>query len=305
MNIYWPGAPSNAVFFQRPFLPETPVSVVANAVRVDTLPPPASNMRVIRQTFSPTKEEWIAWVEATLREIERGNLQKAVLARCCTLECDQAPDPFAVAAALQQKAVNAAVFCFAEGGQAFLGASPEKLFTRQGRKVASDALAGTGSQEELLRDEKLLREFSFVQTFIVEQLSSLCREIPAFTPAVVRNTHNVSHLHSQITGTLREEVSDLDLLRSLHPTPALCGTPTGNALAWIRKTERFSRGLYGGVVGWSTRDASDQVVAIRSCLIQGKVVRLYTGAGVVAGSDPEKEWEELNQKMRLYQGIFL
>ncbi|HLI93964.1 MAG TPA: chorismate-binding protein, partial [Puia sp.] len=65
------------------------------------------------------------------------------------------------------------------------------------------------------------------------------------------------------------------------------------------------RGLYGGAIGWSTQDASEWVVGIRSCFIQGKTATLFSGTGIVQGSDPISEWDELDQKLKLYDGIFV
>ena len=99
-------------------------------------------------------------------------------------------------------------------------------------------------------------------------------------------------------------VSETALVRALYPTPALCGTPKQEALKWICATESFARGFYGGVVGWSAAEEADWMVAIRCCFIEGHVAKLYTGTGIVAGSDPETEWDELEAKLSLYKDVF-
>ena len=113
----------------------------------------------------------------------------------------------------------------------------------------------------------------------------------------------MQHLHQSCTAQL-ETIDDAALLSSLHPTPALCGTPKEKAFSLIRELEPFERGLYGGVLGWTTDEESEWIVAIRSCFLHGNVATLFSAAGIVEGSHPEEEWDELNQKLKLYDGIF-
>jgi menaquinone-specific isochorismate synthase len=259
---------------------------------------------------------WIAGVEKALDLIQRKELEKVVLARTCTLELATAPDPFAIAAALKQKAQGAFVFCVQSDTEAFLGATPERLFVRNNREILSEAIAGTrrrgktASEDEnlaaqLLASEKDLREFSPVQTYLHNALSPLCIAPPKFTPISIHQTQNVQHLYSRCSGKLKETATDEEILLNLHPTPALCGTPKNKAYSVIHELEPFERGLYGGAIGWTTPEASEWIVGIRSCFIQGKTATLFSGTGIVEGSDPEEEWDELNQKLKLYEGVFI
>lgn len=300
MKVYWSDregkpAPVGAVFSWRPF-------------DAASLTPPTD------KGYLPSREKWIEVVEKALALIQRKELDKVVLARLCTLELKNTPDPFAIAAALQKKAQGAFVFCLPLGNETFLGATPERLFARRGRTILSEAVAGTRRrgktleedqqlQRELLASAKDLREFTPVQAHLQNALSPLCVAPPTFSPVTVHQTQNVQHLYSQCTATLKDGVTDEEILAHLHPTPALCGTPKQKAFSLIRELEPFERGLYGGVIGWTTPDASEWVVAIRSCLLRGKTATLFSGTGIVEGSDPEEEWEELNQKLKLYDGI--
>ncbi len=315
MKIFWAGRggtppPAGCAFHTSPLFSSSPIE------RIDTLPPPSPPFKPLSKTFSPNKEAWIRGVEKALIAIQQKKLDKVVLARCVTLELDQSPDPFAVAAALQKKAQNAYLFCLQTPEKAFLGASPERLFARNDREIESEALAGTrkrgltpGEDEQLkkqlLSSPKELLEFFFVQNYLKETLDPLAANPVVFSPLRIHSTQNVHHLYSACRGALRPGVSDSLLLDRIHPTPALCGAPKAEALRLLREIEPFNRGLYGGVIGWSTPSASEYAVAIRSCLIEGKTVRLYSGTGIVEGSDPEQEWEELDQKLKLYEGIFL
>ncbi len=316
MKIYWSdpeGAhpPKGAKFLCVPFFSGTHSPFSEPFERISTLPVPQS-IRVLKRTFFPSKGEWICRVKTALAQ----NIPKVVLARCEHLELEQAPDPFALAAALREETKgNAHVFCFSAAENAFLGASPERLFHRKGRLIYSEAIAGTRRRGATAEEDDLLGKELFasakdraehrpVQEFLRDTLAPLCVQAPRFTPISVKKTPYVQHLFSRCEAVLREGVSDADLLARLHPTPALLGTPRQDALSLIRELEPFERGLYGGVVGWHTEEASDWVVAIRSCQIKGSSARLYAGAGIVADSDPEEEWEELNHKTRLYRDRF-
>lgn len=320
MNVFWMDRdgvfpPEDACFGCVPFIQKSP-SYFTSVNRVRHLPSLTLPIRVLQRTFSPGKEEWMAKVRQTTQAIEQNIFDKVVLARCCTLECETAPDPFAVTARLLEKAKNSTVFCFAEGQTAFLGATPELLFSKRGKEIESEALAGTcrrGNEENedkdleeaLFANGKARREIFPVAHFLQNRLSPLCASPLTCSPLHVRKTSNVQHLCMQIQGRLQEKVSDGDILEKIHPTPALCGMPPKPALHWILQKEPFERGFYGGTFGWSTPKQSVWMVAIRCCLIQNTTVKLYTGAGIVAGSDPEEEWEELNRKMELYRDIFV
>lgn len=316
MIVYWSDrdgreAPPHAKFECRPFFPGAPFPFQQNSELLVTLPEPHS-VKVLKRTFLPGKDDWIKAVKQALSK----KMTKVVLARCQMLELAESPDPFALTAALKRKAHGAYIFCFNEGDTAFFGASPERLFSRSGQILHSEAMAGTrprGRSEEedmklgneLLNSAKDLRELTPVRTFLQSALTSICKEPLSFSPLTLHKTQNVQHLYMQCKANLKEEYTDQDILALLHPTPALCGTPTREAFDLIRKLEPFERGLYGGALGWSTGQTSEWVVGIRSCFIQKNRAYLYTGTGIVEGSDPEEEWEELNQKSRLYDEIFV
>ena len=277
------------------------------------LPPPAK-AKVIKRTFLPTREEWIQNVEKALDLIHRKLLQKVVLARACILELETAPDPFAVTAALKEKSQGAFVYCLQSDTESFLGATPERLFMRHGQNIVSEAIAGTRRrgktvwedeklQKQLLCSSKDLREFSHIPAYLQDTLSPLCTAPLNFSPISIHQTKNVQHLYSRSYGKLKEHITDNEILEHLHPTPALCGLPKQKALSTIHELEPFNRGLYGGAIGWTTEHNSEWIVGIRSCLLKEKVATLFSGTGIVEGSNPEHEWDELNQKLRLYDGI--
>ncbi len=310
MKIYWRSkegisAPPDAQFSLWPFGSNNPLPIQEV---LQELPLPSPAIRVKRRVDLPNRSNWKKHVKKALREIEAGRIQKVVLARETTLHLAEIPDPFEVAAALQKKAEGASLFCVEfSPGHAFLGATPERLFKRQGQTIETEAIAGTrkkGQDHELLASEKDLREFRFVQEYLEETLTPFCVAPPQFSPIHLHQTAHLIHLRSHGFGELQFPFDD-PIVKTLHPSPALCGTPKQDAFAWIQKTEPFTRLYYGGVIGWSTQQESDWMVAIRCCSLEGSIAKIYTGTGIVAGSDPDTEWEELEAKFSLYREIFL
>jgi menaquinone-specific isochorismate synthase len=316
MNIYWQDAdgsipPTDAVFGWVPFSKDFLLPKIEQVTRIEELPPPTKPIRIIQKSFLPHKKQWCENILKAKEALSHNILEKVVLARIATFECITPPDPFAITAKLKSRAKNATVFCYAFENMAFLGASPELLFSKQGNTIQTEAVAGTlrrgNTPKEDVRLEKELFDSEKAQSEIYPVIHYLKRNLPSlsFSPVYVKKTPNVQHLCAKAEGICEETLDNSAIIQKIHPTPALLGLPTNAALDFIKKTESFQRGLYGGTLGWSTPQKSVWIVAIRCCLIQGATVKLYTGAGIVPGSNPEEEWDELNHKMELYKDIFI
>jgi menaquinone-specific isochorismate synthase len=310
MHIYWRSrekkrAPPSAQFCCLSFLADQPICFKAPSIQVETLPPPSWHLKIKHRLSLPNREEWIQNVDKALSQ----KIEKVVLARCQILELVDEPDPWAIAAALESRSEGAFIFCLQEGDKAFVGASPERLFARKNKALFIEAMAGTRKKDveaqEFLAGEKEMRELLPVQRFLKDRLAPICLSPPLFSPVAIYPTQNVQHLYSSATAQLKEGISDAMILKAIHPTPALCGAPQKEALDLIGRLEPFERGLYGGAIGWSTPDASEWAVGIRSCFIEKKTVYLFSGAGIVSGSDGAAEWDELNHKTKLFEGIFV
>lgn len=192
------------------------------------------------------------------------------------------------------------------GGVHWLGVSPEPLGRRDGRRLRTLALAGTrarraGSDEEagagLLASEKDRREHEAVAGWLRARLQGLGDGPVEEGPLELEALPGLLHLKRRLEVNLRTEVEDGDWLAALHPTPALGGAPRHVALAWLRDHEGFDRGLYGGVVGRLSAERGELRVAIRGLRLAGERLALYAGAGLVAGSEPDPEWEETRAKL--------
>lgn len=250
-------------------------------------------------------------VTQALQHISRDRLRKIVLAHALDLK---APQPFQVFQSLRklrQQYPDCHVFSVGSGDSGtFIGASPERLLSLHHRRLITDALAGSAPRgnrpesdralaDSLLHSAKERDEHQFVVDFLVQQLTGLGLH-PSYgiTPTLLRLS-NIQHLHTPIHAIVPPGTHPLQLVEALHPTPAVAGVPTQAACERIREYETFDRGLYAAPLGWiDCQGNSEFIVGIRSALIQGTRARLYAGAGIVAGSDPEKELAEIRLKLR-------
>jgi menaquinone-specific isochorismate synthase len=172
---------------------------------------------------------------------------------------------------------------------------------QRGRGAAADAARGV----ELQSSQKDQHEHRLVLESIVRRLTDLGLT-PEFTASPqLRKLANLQHLHTPVRAVLTEQVQLLDALAVLHPTPAVGGSPREAAVKSIRSIEGFPRGLYAGALGWmNARGGGEFMVGIRSALLNGATARVYAGAGIVEGSDPDNELAETDLKFRaLLEGL--
>lgn len=272
--------------------------------------PPAEAPRVLAREDHPDAAGWAERVSLALAEFAAGHMEKAVLARETVFTMAEVIDPVALLARLAAASPRSYEFCFQPvANRAFLGASPERLFYRRSVLVESEALAGTrprGKSDEedfelgeaLLSAEKDRAEHEFVVGMLRGHLRALCVDIEVPEAPRIKRLRHVQHLFTPVQGILRDtRDADARLLDSLHPTPAVGGTPRDAALAWLDAHEPFDRGIYAGPVGWVGFDDAEFCVAIRSGLVQDNTLAVYTGAGILPGSVPEDEWAEIEAKM--------
>ncbi|MBF6328984.1 isochorismate synthase [Nocardia transvalensis] len=283
--------------------------------------PPLPGVQVV--TEIPSAAEHIARVTKLVEQLSDPGqpLRKVVAARSVLAEADQPLDPVIVAAHLLSRHPLANIFAVdltpaGRPGAGLVGATPEVLVARYGDTVTLRPLAGTAPRHpdpeidaersrELLASTKNRAEHAFVIDWIRERLGSVCGELTVPDGPELINTAEVWHLATPIQGRLRDpSVTALDLALLLHPTPAVCGTPSDLALQTICELEE-ERGFYGGAVGWcDTHGDGEWVVAIRCAELSadGRTVRAFGGGGIVAASDPHAELDETTAKLRTFLG---
>lgn len=267
----------------------------------------------------PSPNHFMRGVRDALARFARGELDKVVLSRTLEIHCEHAPNVRALVKKLAQRNQNGYTFAvnlknidndrIDPSVHALVGASPELLISRQGIKIIANPLAGSEPRsddpiidqqraEQLLRSEKDRREHALVIKAIEEALRPFCRtlNIPA-EPSLI-STPAMWHLSTTIHAELKDPATtSLQLALALHPTPAVCGYPAAAARHAISEIEPHDRGLFTGIVGWCDATGDGEwVVTIRCAEIKGRNVRLYAGAGIVAGSDPQKELAETGAK---------
>lgn len=266
-------------------------------------------------------ERFKSSVASALESIRTNQLHKIVLANTIDVI---SPLPFNLADSLdtlRKRHPDCYIFSTSNGkGQNFIGASPERLISIRNHCLETDALAGSAPRGKtatedaafayrLLSSEKERREHQFVINYITERLSDLGL-MPWMLPTPkLLKLSNIQHLWTPIQAQILENIHPLELVAQLHPTPAVAGVPTKIAQEQIRRYEPFDRSLYAAPLGWVDYQGNCEfIVGIRSALIESEKhsrlfasayrARLYAGAGIVAGSDPNKELAEIQLKLQ-------
>jgi len=252
--------------------------------------------------IEPSDAGWTEEIEAIRAAIAAGRCEKIVAARPSRVEFAAPLDTVDVLLRLARGLRASTRFAFCRERSAFLGATPERLIARRGLEIETEALAGsiaTGAEHaaRVLGSGKDQREHRLVVDAIVRRLAPLCARFEAAPEPRVRELREVLHLHTPIHGTLAAPRHVLELVESLHPTPAVGGVPTAAAMRWIAEHESDERGWYAAPVGWFDAAGDGEfAVALRSCVLRGREAYLYAGAGIMRDSDPELERRETELK---------
>ncbi|HLO85764.1 MAG TPA: isochorismate synthase [Nostocaceae cyanobacterium] len=255
-------------------------------------------------------EKFKSSVTSALEAIKTDYLSKIVLADILDVNSSR---PFNLTSSLnnlRQLHPNCYVFSLGNGqGQNFIGASPERLISINKQHLTTDALAGSAPRgatptedalnaENLINSVKEKHEHQLVIDFITQHLSQLGLFPEVLAPRL-RQLSNIQHLWTPITAVVPANIHPLKIVAQLHPTPAVSGVARDIVCEEIRRYESFERGLYAAPLGWVDAEGNSEfIVGIRSALIDGDRARLYAGAGIVDGSDPEKEFVEVQLKLQ-------
>ena len=292
-----------------------PLQNLLESLRTEDVIIPDNPLIGLERHDLPEYRQWCRLVEQGLENISSGKINKVVLARAAVFSLARDYAPTELLLQLRRHAPQAFHFCFQLApNKAFLGITPELLYRRSGTQIGSEAIAGTRPRGQTLEDDQRLadelrnsekeqREHLMVLDRMERVLKQFCRQTKRLSYLERLPLRHVQHLLSRMQGILRPNVNDSDLLPSFHPTPAVSGTPDPEAREIIRELEPFDRGWYAGPVGWINRNQAEFAVAIRSGLLCGRTLRVYTGAGIVAGSVPEEEWREIEAKLQSWKSL--
>ena len=251
--------------------------------------------------------QWSMVVARAVERINAGQLDKVVLARDLAVNSTSAIDPRWLLHRLAERYDTTWVFAV----DGLVGATPELLVRLEKGLVTSRVLAGTirrtGDDEHdlalaasLARSSKDLEEHEYAVRSVADALAPHCSSINVPESPFVLHLSNVMHLATDVAGVLTDGATSLALAASLHPSAAVCGTPTPLAHAAIRELEQMDRGRYAGPVGWMDSSGDGEWgIALRCGAFDGSdgtQIRLFAGCGIVAGSDPESELAESDAK---------
>jgi menaquinone-specific isochorismate synthase len=258
--------------------------------------------------------QWERAVAAAVAAIRAGELSKVVLARDLQAVASAPVDARMLLARLAARYPD----CYTFSCSGLVGATPELYIRREGQQVSSLVLAGTaprgGTPPEddalgaaLLSSAKNVEEHGYAVADVRAALVPLCADLAVASQPALLRLANVQHLATRVTGVLApaaggDQPSALAIAAALHPTPAVCGTPSGAAMQMIRELERMDRGRYAGPVGWVDAAGNGEWgIALRCAALDGPRARLFAGCGIVADSDPAAELAEAQAKFRPVQ----
>lgn len=276
----------------------------------------------------PEPAEYVESVNQVLVRIARGDLQKVVLSRSLHINLPTVVNahhllrnlarhnPYGYTFGMNLSKAEAdksseSILSVNDGPLTLIGASPELLVTKEGINIKANPLAGSAARSDdpaedewrattLLASTKDRHEHAVVVEAVVAALRPYCKtlEVPS-EPSLVQ-TNTMWHLSTEINGELDDiRTSVLELAMVLHPTPAVCGTPTDLARAVIKEIEPFERGFFTGLVGWCDSSGDGEwAVTIRCAEVENRTLRLFAGAGIVNGSSGEEELAETSAKLR-------
>jgi menaquinone-specific isochorismate synthase len=281
----------------------TVVGDEAHPLRPTTPPERPTGIRWSQGSLSAP--DWQTAVAQAITRISAGELDKVVLARDVVATVDASVDPRFLLNRLAQRFPE----CWTFAVDGLVGATPELLVRREGDLVTSRVLAGTVRRladaaadgrltAALLASGKDQEEHDFAVNSVAAALANHCTDLDVPSRPHVLRLANVAHLATDVTGRLADGSPALALAASLHPTAAVCGTPTERALALIREIEGLDRGRYSGPVGWiDGRGDGEFGIALRCAEISDNRLRLFAGCGIVAGSNPDSELSESQAKL--------
>jgi menaquinone-specific isochorismate synthase len=280
------------------------------AAEPDDAPPP--RLRYADGALDPAS--WCAAVATAVQRIDAGDLAKVVLARDLLVSADVPLDPRRILRRLAARFPD----CWTFAVDGLLGATPELLLRRTGRGLSARVLAGTAPRGAGAEDERLAAalagsakdraEHALAVDSLVRSLDPYCADLTAPAEPELLTLANVRHLASDVHGTqvrtgAHGRADLLELIDAVHPTAAVCGTPTQDAARVIAELEGMDRGRYAGPVGWlDARGDGEFGLALRCAELTGpNEARLFAGCGIVAGSDPAAELAETQAKFAAFQ----
>ena len=261
------------------------------------------------------KKKWKTLVAETLDKLSDFEISKIVLSRRVDMVLSAEPSWDEIRKYFSDNYSGCSTFIYHNNNSTFFGASPERLIKFHDKKVTIDVLAGSISrgknsdeekqlEREMISSSKLNREHDLVVHQIKKAISKYVTKI--FTNKIpIKKLQNIQHLYTTLQSELTADTSMFEIIEAIYPTGAICGEPRDRALSLLKKIEDYKRGLYSGMIGYfNLNDEGEFVIGIRSALLHENKLFAYAGCGIVEGSDPEKEFEETELKLKVILSFF-
>ena len=253
------------------------------------------------------KTEHIDLVKKGIKEIEKGRLQKVVLSR--KIQVPNAKSPIKIFKTLLNTYPNAFGYLFHHPKVGtWCGATPETLVKVTNKKLVTMSLAATlpyVENEKPNWGNKEIEEQQMVSEYIGDKLAHTMERLEIDEAESVR-AGNLWHLRSEVRGDMLPDLKIEQVIRALHPTPAVCGIPTTEAHEFIQANENYSRTFYTGFLGELNLQAQGELalfVNLRCMELNDSTASIFVGGGITEASDPESEWIETQNKSRTMLGI--
>ena len=265
---------------------------------------------------NPLSISWLQLTKKAIHTIHSGCVDKIVTSRQFTLNKQHKISIPRLIKNLIKNYPSCTILSYQFSGKTIITASPEQLLSLDYPNIKSDAIGGTihrntdkkhsinGLSQSALADKnRLLKEHDFIVQAIYQGLDSLCHTLKMPVSPFLMKLHNMYHLETPIQGKLIEQYDLFDAIETLHPTPAVAGYPSKKAKQWLLDNEGYQRGWYTGAFGYLENNAQGKTngelsVMLRCAIINKNKMTLFAGAGLVAESEPEMEWQETELKMQ-------
>lgn len=286
------------------------INLSARLVDRDFSPDKDSNILCTLQS-PDDKSNWVKRVQNAKSMIDSGEFEKIVLARAVTVQSRHKPEFTVMSHQLRERYPECFNFLIQKDRDtAFIGATPERLASFRDRVFMTEGLAGSTSRgrsamedaalaSNLLKSSKDRDEHEFVVKAIHDNLKKFSYRVEHPDQPGIKKLKNVQHLFTPISASIKKGVEIHELIEEMHPTPAVGGFPRSSAVSHIHNIEELERGWYAAPVGWfNLNGCGEFAVAIRSALLHNNLATLYAGCGIVADSDPDKEWTETLLKFK-------
>ena len=262
------------------------------------------------------KRNWSEVAEKAIDAISKKYFRKLVVSRKHTCEINSPINTRNLLSALADRYPGCTIISYVEDGLQFISVTPERLLSLDAGCLQSDAIGGTLAEDEValytdvtdpqsVTATKLKEEHDIIVEEICRRLEPLCEPLKVPPVPNLKKLHNIYHLETPVSGKLRSKQTVLSLMEQLHPTPAIAGFPSIESVKWIRDNEKHRRGWYAGAFGLMHGDQSGEVSVLLRCALFGQTeVNVYAGAGLVAESDVDLEWQETELKMKAILDLF-